>query len=351
MVVKFQVFKKSARNDKITLYLTRRDHVDHVTHVDNIEGVLVLDPNYVHSRNVYVQVAVNFRFGREDDESLGYSFVKTMYLHTIQVYPPEKERPTTEIQRNLISKLGNFAFPFSLAFPELSSPSYSLMMGWQDQGSLMGLEYEAMGFVGSNEHDMQERSTARMIVRRLMDCPLSLFDKPPPQKNISRSFLTCTGSVSIEAKLNSQVFYPDENIMVKIELKNNTSREIKRLKVKLVQRSEVPMFQDRQARDRTICKVDDPLNLPPGALTNREFVLVPTVPSKPAHGEVFLQPSMKDEDEPCLAPSTLIAPSIKKRDLFGIYVSYMVRVKATLGTLVGDAILDIPFVLAVQQGS
>lgn len=64
----------------------------------------------------------------------------------------------TPSQRNLISKLGNFAFPFSLAFPELSSPSYSLMMGWQDQGSLMGLEYEAMGFVGSNEHDMQERS-------------------------------------------------------------------------------------------------------------------------------------------------------------------------------------------------
>ena len=51
-----------------------------------------------------------------------------------------------------------------------------------------------------------------------------------------------------------------------------------------------------------------------------------------------------------LAPTTLIAPSIKKGDLFGVHVSYVVRVKATLGTLIGDAILDVPFVLAVQQG-
>lgn len=58
----------------------------------------MLDPSYVNDRNVYVQLALNFRFGREEDESMGYSFVKTMYLHTLQVYPPEKERPTTEIQ-------------------------------------------------------------------------------------------------------------------------------------------------------------------------------------------------------------------------------------------------------------
>lgn len=65
-----------------------------------------------------------------------------------------------------------------------------------------------------------------------MECPASLFEKPAPQKCISRSFLTCTGCVTIEAKLNSHVYYPEENIMVKVELKNNTSREIKRLKVR-----------------------------------------------------------------------------------------------------------------------
>lgn len=78
------------------------------------------------------------------------------------------------LQRNLISKLGNFAFPFSLAFPELSSPSYSLMMGWQDVGSLMGLEYEVMGFVGSNEHDMQDRSV-RVPLAVKMNMALDFF--------------------------------------------------------------------------------------------------------------------------------------------------------------------------------
>ncbi|KAG0728258.1 Phosrestin-1 [Chionoecetes opilio] len=183
-----------------------------------------------------------------------------------------------------------------------------------------------------------------------MECPASLFDKPPPQKNLTRSFLTCAGSVSIEAKINSNVFYPQENIMVKVEIKNNASRDIKRLKIKLVQISQVPMFQDGQVRDKTICKVDDPLSLPPGALTTREFVLVPDVPSKPAHGEIFLQSTLKGDDGQCLAPSTLVPPSIKKADLFGVHVAYVVRIKATLGALVGDAILDVPFVLAVQQG-
>lgn len=60
--------------------------------------MLVLDPNYVQARNVYVQLALSFRFGREEDESMGYNFVKTMYLATTQLFPPVKDITTSEIQ-------------------------------------------------------------------------------------------------------------------------------------------------------------------------------------------------------------------------------------------------------------
>lgn len=72
-----------------------RSHLDPTPH---LEGVLSLDPNYVQSRNVYVQIVLQFRFGREDDESMGYSFLKTLYIGNTRVYPPVSEITPTEIQ-------------------------------------------------------------------------------------------------------------------------------------------------------------------------------------------------------------------------------------------------------------
>ncbi|KAK3892541.1 hypothetical protein Pcinc_003617 [Petrolisthes cinctipes] len=314
------------------------------------EGVLVLDPNYVQARNVYVQLALSFRFGREEDESMGYNFVKTMHLSTSQLYPPVKDITTSEIQRNLISKLGNFAFPFVLEFPELASPTYSMMQGWEDSNTLMGVEYEVMGFVGNNIHDMQTRSISKLMIRRLMECPTRVWDVTPSEGTLTRTFLTCSGTVNLEASLNSHVFFPEEDIIVKVSIRNYSSREIKRIKVKLVQLSEVPMFNDNQIRDKTVSKIDDPLNLGPGACTNRQFTLVPAVPSRQAQGQIFLQSTLHTDGQETLAPTTILNPKVNKRDLFGVHVSYAIRVKVTLGTLIGDAILDVPFVLAVQQG-
>lgn len=62
------------------------------------EGVVSLDPNYVQSRNVYVQIVLQFRFGREDDESMGYTFLKTLYIGNTQVYPPVTDITPSEIQ-------------------------------------------------------------------------------------------------------------------------------------------------------------------------------------------------------------------------------------------------------------
>ncbi|KAG7175523.1 Arrestin-like 7 [Homarus americanus] len=334
----------------LTLYLTKRDYFDHVTHVDPIEGVLVLDPNYVSDRNVYVQIVLTFRFGREEDESMGYNFVKTMYLGTTQLYPPVTCFPPSEIQRNLISKLGNFAFPFMLEFPKLSTPSYTMMQGWEEEGRLIGVEFEVMGFVGVNEQDCHKRSSCRLTVRRLMECPARLFDAPAPRGNITKTFLTCSGSVTLEASLTSNVYFPEEEIPVQVTIKNNTTRELKKLKVKIVQMSEVPIFSKQQVRDKTLMKIDNNINLPAGADTSKNYTLIPAVPSRMARGQVFLQSELQGNTSPSLAPSTILNPEVDKRDLFGVHVTYAVRIKVPLGTLIGDTILDVPFILAVQQG-
>ncbi|XP_037778835.1 arrestin homolog [Penaeus monodon] len=349
MVVKLQVYKKSSPNGKITMYLARRDYIDHATHVDPIEGVVSLDPNYVQSRNVYVQIVLQFRFGREDDESMGYTFLKTLYIGNTQVYPPVTDITASEIQRNLMAKLGNFAFAFSIDFPMLASPSYSLQQGRDDMGALMGLEYELMAYVGANESDIHKRSTSRLSVRRLVECPKALYQMPPPRSSLSKTFFTCSGALCIRASLPAPVFRPGENVPVSIIIKNQTSREVKRLKVKVVQQAQVPMFSLKEVKEQTLIKTDEPITLAPGVSVERNVTLMVTAPSKTKHGEVFLQAKAKSEDPDVLAPSTIPNPNVDFADIFGIHVNYVVRVKAVFGALTGDAVLDLPFTLAIER--
>lgn len=64
---------------------------------------------------------------------------------------------------------------------------------------------------------------------------------------------------------------------------------------------------------------------------------------------MFLQGGLRADCDDVIAPTTILNPEVDKNDVFGVYVSYVVRVKASLGTLRGDCVLDIPFVLAVPQ--
>lgn len=47
MVVNFKVFKKCAPNGKITIYMGKRDYVDNIASVEPIDGIVVLDDEYI----------------------------------------------------------------------------------------------------------------------------------------------------------------------------------------------------------------------------------------------------------------------------------------------------------------
>ena len=100
----YRVFKKSSSNGKITVYLGKRDFVDHITNVDPIgnyyytisrkfilfyltfiDGVVLIDPDYVKDRKVFGHVLAAFRYGREDLDVLGLTFRKDLYLASEQV--------------------------------------------------------------------------------------------------------------------------------------------------------------------------------------------------------------------------------------------------------------------------
>jgi len=71
----------------VTVYLGKRDYVDHLDHVDPIEGVVVVENDYLKGRKVFGQINVTVRYGREEDEVMGVKFVKELTLISEQIVP------------------------------------------------------------------------------------------------------------------------------------------------------------------------------------------------------------------------------------------------------------------------
>lgn len=75
--------------------------------------MVLIDPEYVKDKKVFVQVLAAFRYGQEDIEMLGLSHRKDLFSAEQQVYPPKRtNKPLTKLQERLIRKLGANAYPF-----------------------------------------------------------------------------------------------------------------------------------------------------------------------------------------------------------------------------------------------
>ena len=65
-----------------------------------LDGVVLVDPEYVKDRGVYGHVLAAFRYGREDLDVLGLTFRKDLYLASAKIFPAETalKRPLTRLQ-------------------------------------------------------------------------------------------------------------------------------------------------------------------------------------------------------------------------------------------------------------
>lgn len=55
-IVAVKVFKKTTPNGKVTVYLGKRDFVDHLDFCDPVDGIIVVDTDYLKGRKIYSQV-------------------------------------------------------------------------------------------------------------------------------------------------------------------------------------------------------------------------------------------------------------------------------------------------------
>lgn len=342
-----RVFKKGSPNGKITVYLGKRDFVDHVTHVDPIDGVVLVDPEYLKERKVYGHVLAAFRYGREDLDVLGLTFRKDLYLASSQIFPPEEsqinKRPLTRLQERLIKKLGANAYPFFFELPPHCPASVTLQPAPGDTGKPCGIDYEMKAYVGDSTEDKpHKRNSVRLAIRKVMYAP----NKPgeQPSVEVSKEFMMSPNKLHLECSLDKELYYHGETISVNVHIQNNSNKAVKKLKVSVRQFADICLFSTAQYK----CTVDekeseDGFPLGSGSTLSKVYELKPLLSNNKDKWGLALDGQLKHEDTN-LASSTLIPEQSTKENL-GIIVQYKVKVKLYLGPLAGELVAELPFTL------
>lgn len=349
MVVNFKVYKKSSPNNKVHLYMAKRDFVDHISAVEPIDGVIVLDDEYVNERRkVFGQLVCSFRYGREEDEVMGLNFQKELFLASEQLHPaPQKTDPLkpamSKTQERLLKKLGQNAIPFSFTIPPSAPASITLQQAKEENGEPCGVQYYVKIFAGDSETDRSHRrSTVSLGIRKVQYAPSKQGNQPCTV--VRKDFMLSPGELEMEVTLDKQLYHHGEKIAVNLCIRNHSNKVVKKIKAMVQQGVDVVLFQNGQYRN-TIASVETAEGCPlqPGSSLQKVIYLHPLLSSVQNKRGIALDGKLKQQDTN-LASTTLLA-SPDQRDAFGIIVSYAVKVKLFLGALGGEVTAELPFVL------
>ncbi|XP_047491469.1 arrestin homolog [Penaeus chinensis] len=344
MVNAVKVFKKTAPNGKITVYLGRRDFVDNTTSTEPVDGVIVCDNDYLRGRKVFASVTVTYRFGREEDEVMGLNFSKEMQLATQQVYPSNDSREPTAVQERLVKKLGANAYPFAVTLPDTAPCSVQLHSGDDESSKPLGVIYELRVFVGDNSDEKpHKRNSVTLAVRKVQFSPVA-GNKRQPSTLVSKGFALSSGKLNMEVTLDKELYYHGEHVNATININNGSKKTVKNIKCSVIQHVEVTMTNNQFTREVASLESKEGCPITPGTNLQKTFNLTPLASSNKSKTGIALDGKLKDTDAN-LASSTVVAAGKNVNDACGIIVSYSMRVKLNCGAIGGDLTADLPFKL------
>ncbi|XP_050528713.1 arrestin homolog isoform X1 [Daktulosphaira vitifoliae] len=352
MPVNFTVFKKCSSDNKMMLYLCKRDIVDHISFIDPIDGIIVLDNSFLKQGKIFGQVVCSFRYGRKEDEVMGLNFQKDMYLASVQIYPSLDEYNSfkpSNIQVCLLSKLGSNAVPFRFKIPQNAPPSVILQDGSKDRTDACGVQYYVKIFAGLFETDHNRaKSSVAMRIRKIQYAPIMRPMSKHPCTIVRKDFMFSPGQLELEVALDKQVYTHGENIMVTLCIRNGSNKTVKKIKVIVQQMVDIMLFQNGQCRT-TVAEAETQEGCPilPGSSIQKTLAMWPALDNVKGRYGVAIEDSIKDK-EPSLASSVLV-PNADISEVFGIIVSYLIKVKLYLGALGGDLTTELPFLLMNSQ--
>ncbi|CAF1125390.1 unnamed protein product [Adineta ricciae] len=339
-----RVFKKSSPNSKITCYLGKRDFIDYSDHIDPIDGVVLVDPEYIKDRKVYACVLAAFRYGREDLDVLGLTFRKDLFCSTQQIYPPidDQKKPLTHLQQRLLRKLGPNAYPFYFEIPQSAPASVTLQPAAGDTGKPCGVDYELKTYVAETSEDKShKRSSVRLAIRKLTYAP----ETPAPQPVIEahKDFMMSPAPLHLECTLDKEMYYHGESINVNVVVTNNSSKTLRKIRISVKQYAEICMFTNAHYKCTVAeLETDEGFPITPCSTLTKVYSLTPLLANNKDKRGLALDGKLKHEDTN-LASSTIIRSTTQKENL-GIIVQYKVKVKLIVA-MGGDLAVELPFTL------
>uniref|UniRef100_A0A452QLI4 Beta-arrestin-2 n=1 Tax=Ursus americanus TaxID=9643 RepID=A0A452QLI4_URSAM len=299
---------------QVTVYLGKRDFVDHLDKVDPVDGVVLVDPDYLKDRKVFVTLTCAFRYGREDLDVLGLSFRKDLFIANYQAFPPvpNPPRPPTRLQDRLLRKLGQHAHPFffTVRTPLTLSP---------------GLGKAAVG-VCVSEHcpscpsSPTPRNSVRLVIRKVQFAP----EKPGPQPSAetTRHFLMSDRSLHLEASLDKELYYHGEPLNVNVHVTNNSTKTIKKIKVSVRQYADICLFSTAQYKC-PVAQIEQDDQVSPSSTFCKVYTVTPLLSDNREKRGLALDGKLKHED-------TNLASRGRQKGGAGILVSYRVKVSSCL---------------------
>ncbi|XP_078066247.1 beta-arrestin-1-like [Mustelus asterias] len=336
---------------QIAVYLGKRDFIDHVTHTDLVDGVLVLDTGYIKERKVYCRLLCAFRYGREDIDVCGLKFRRDLYVTTLQVYPPpsgEKPKPQTKLQERLAKKFGDKAYPFHFQFPDYLPCSVTLQLGPNEIDKCCGVDFQISAFCAKTlniDMKISKRSSVLMVIRKMQYAP----DKPifQPVAKTTRQFLMSDKPLHLEASLNKEIFYHGEPVEVSVEVINHSTKTVKKIKITADQITSVVLYShDKYTQNVAGEETDEQVT--PGSTLKKTYTLYPIIANNREKHGMALDGKIRDEDTN-LASTTILKEGID-HEVWGILVSYRVKVKLVVSGMLGDVLfsdlaVELPFLL------
>ncbi|XP_067006681.1 phosrestin-2 [Anabrus simplex] len=363
-----RVFKKSAPNNKLTLYLSSRDLVISDDQIDKLQGVVVVDPEYLQDRKVFGQVTLTFRYGREDEEVMGLKFCNEAVMCLAQLYPIHERatpEPTTPLQDALVRRLGPNARPFTMEVTPLAPPSVQLVPAKEYNGAPIGTSYDVRAYVAERaDEKLHRRSTVRMGIRVVQRAaappapsssgggetiprPVTLLGSivpPPPHAAVDKPFLLSEGRVELEASLDRAIYCHGDPVLVNVAIHNSSSKTVRKIKVFVVQYVDVCMFSNGKFKN-VVALVNNREECPlaAGSSLNKTYTLHPE--KGVTKNWIALEDSFNKAGTSLASTVTCSSDTPEERNVFAIYVSYYVKVKILVGAMGGVLALKLPFTL------
>uniref|UniRef100_F6W509 Arrestin-C n=1 Tax=Monodelphis domestica TaxID=13616 RepID=F6W509_MONDO len=340
-----RVFKKTCPNGKLSIYLGKRDFVDHVDSVEPIDGVVLVDPEYMKDQKVFVVLTCAFRYGRDDLDVIGLTFRKDLYVQALQVLPresPEAPLALTALQECLLRKLGANAHPFTFQVDAFALLPHSTQA--------CGVDFEVKSFYAENlEEKIHKRNSVRLIIRKVQFAPSDLG--PKPRAETAWHFLLSDHPLKLEAWMDKEVYYHGEPISIHVAINNGSSKLIKKIKVAVDQIVDVVLYSGDKYT-KTVFTAEFVETVAANSTFSKSFTATPSLAANRQKQGLALDGQLKHEDTN-LASSTILQPGTD-REALGILVSYQVRISMVVGLEMlqlgcGSSLLHYPF--AAGSGS